>query len=103
MNELHPHAMHLRYSESGSILRVFTGFLWGSGKGALHRPAVGVVTSADAAFVLDLGRANLSIAANFLKTRKTTEGGRVSFDATVRRIFNRSIRVSRTQMCQGSF
>lgn len=53
--------------------RHLTGFLWGSGKGALNRPAVGVVSSTDAAFVFNLGGANLSITANFLKT--TTGGG----------------------------
>lgn len=63
--------------------RTLTGFLWGSGKGALNRPAVGVVSSADAAFVLNLGGANLPITANFLKTT-THNRGRVPFDVAVR-------------------
>lgn len=64
--------------------RTLTGFLWGSGEGSLNRPAVGVVTSADAAFVLNLGGANLSITANFLKTATTHNRGRVLFDVAVR-------------------
>lgn len=51
-----------------TFLRTLTGFLWGSGKGALNRPAVGIVSSTDATFVLNLGGANLSITADFLKT-----------------------------------
>lgn len=67
-----------------------TGFLWGSGKGALNRPAVGVVSSADATFVLNLGGANLSIAANFLKTTTHNRGGVLS-DVAVRWFLNPSI------------
>lgn len=107
MNELYPQTKHLRYSESCQALCVLTGFLWGSGKGALHCPAVGVVSSADATFVVDLGGANLSITANFLKTTTTTttttERGRVNFDATLRWFLNRSVRANERQMCRGSF
>lgn len=70
--------------------RSLTGFLWGSGEGALNRPAVGVVSSTDAAFVLNLGGANLSITANFLKTT-THNRGRVVFDVAARCFGNPSI------------
>lgn len=82
MNELYPQAKHHNYSESSLVLRFLTRFLWCSGEGALHRPAVGVVSSTDATFVLDLSGANLSITANFLKittAKPTTKGGWVNF------------------------
>lgn len=63
-----------------------TGLLWGSGKGALDRPAVGVVSSTDAAFVLNLGGANLSITANFLKTTTAHNRGGGFFLKSIYRV-----------------
>lgn len=82
------HVMRELYNKASKILweglRFLTRFLWGSGKGTLNCPAVGVVSSTDATFVLNLDRANLSIAAYFLKTTTTTHRGQVIFDTTVR-------------------
>lgn len=44
---------------------------------------MGVVSSADAALVLNLGGANLSVTANFLRTTQT-ERSWVNFDAALR-------------------
>lgn len=51
---------------------VLTRFLWCSSKSSFDGATVRVVPTADATFVLHLVGADLSVAANFLKTEKTT-------------------------------
>lgn len=54
------------------VLWVLTRFLWCSGEGSFNSAAVRVVPATNATFVLNFDRANLSVAANFLETEKTS-------------------------------
>lgn len=49
---------------------VLTRFLWRSGESSFNGAAVGVVPTTNATFVLNFVGANLSVAANFLETKK---------------------------------
>lgn len=50
----------------GTVHSFLTWLLWGLGQGALHCPAVGVVTPTDPTFVLLLQGSDLLVAANML-------------------------------------
>lgn len=61
----------------GSVPSFLTGFLWCSGEASFHCTAVRVVSTTNTTFIFDFGRANLSVAANFLK--RTIKQGGISF------------------------
>lgn len=53
------------------VLCALTRFFWRSGEGSFNGAAVGVVSTTNATFVLNFAGANLSVAADFLKGKKT--------------------------------
>ncbi len=75
MNKLELRKIHKRILSADVLVLVpcvLTRFLWCSGEGSFNSAAVRVVPATNATFVLNFARANLSVAANFLETKKSS-------------------------------